>query len=351
VVAALLAGCADRALDLPPCRAVDYLSHTPDQLSGYCLLENHNGTVVAKPDVVPYDLNTPLFSDYAIKTRMVWLPPGTSIHYDDTNALDMPIGSLIAKTFAFAKDYRAPDADVRVVETRMLVRTANGWVGTGYVWNDEQSDATHAPDGDTREIDFVDAQGTPHSARYRIASEFECHSCHDSGDGVPQPIGPSARQLNRDFAYASGSENQLAHWAKLGLLSGAPDPAQAPRMPVWNDPASGSVAERARAYLDANCAHCHNADGLSQKTNLWLRWSESDPSHAGICKKTGKPEAAGGLAYDVVPGDPDHSAMIFRLASTDAGSMMPQVGRSLVHAEGLALIRAWIAGLTGGCGG
>jgi uncharacterized repeat protein (TIGR03806 family) len=344
-----LAGCYDRPLALPECRPADYLTHPPQQLSEYCVLQNQGGKVVPAVDAIPYNLNTPLFSDYALKTRLVWIPPGTHVEYDGTNAFDLPIGSIVAKTFAFAKDYRHPDQDVRLVETRILLRAANGWTGLPYVWNDAQDDATLAADGQTTDLAFVDAQGAARSAHYRVASEFECHSCHDSGDGIPQLIGPSARQLNRDYAYPAGSENQLAHWAKLGILAAAPDPASAPRLPVWNDPATGTVEARARAYLEGNCAHCHNAGGLSQKTGLWLRFDETDSTHLGICKPTGKPEVSGGFSYDVVPGDPDHSALIFRLASVDPNVMMPQIGRSVVHTEGLALVRQWIAQLPGSC--
>jgi uncharacterized repeat protein (TIGR03806 family) len=234
IASLVIAGCGERALSLPDCPASDYLTNPPGQLSGYCILQNQSGKVVPAAGVVPYDLNTPLFSDYALKTRMVWLPPGTSIEYDGENAFDMPVGSLIAKTFAFAKDERTPDADVRLVETRILMRTSNGWVGIPYVWNDAQDDATRETGGDTREIDFVDPQGTPRTAHYHVASEFECHTCHDSGEGIPEPLGPSARQLNRDFAYPTGTENQLAHWAKLSCRSGttrrpaAPSCARAP---------------------------------------------------------------------------------------------------------------------------
>jgi uncharacterized repeat protein (TIGR03806 family) len=339
------------AADTTPCaRPNDYLTSPPEKLSGYCVLENQNGRIVPLPDAVPYDLNTPLFSDYALKTRIVWVPPGTPIQYDPAAALDMPVGSIVTKTFAFAKDYRQPTADVHVVETRVLLRRQAGWVLLPYVWNDAQDDATLASAAETRPIAFIDAQGTPRTAHYFLPAERDCHSCHDSGEGVPQLIGPSARQLNRDFVYANGTENQLAHWARLGILAGAPDPRDAPRLATWNDPVTGTVAARARAYLEANCAHCHNPAGLSAKTGLFLRADEADPAHFGACRVTGADAtASGGFRYDAAPGDPDHSVIPFRLASTDPHVMMPQIGRSVVHTEGLALVREWIAGLTGSC--
>jgi uncharacterized repeat protein (TIGR03806 family) len=333
-----------------PCaRPSDYLTNPPQRLSALCVLENQNGTIVPAPGAVPYDLNTPLFSDYALKTRILWVPPGTSAQYDPTAAFDMPVGTIVTKTFAFARDYRDAAKDVRVVETRVLLRQQRGWVLLPYVWNEAQDDATLAPAGDTRKIDFIDVQGTPRTANYLLPAERDCHSCHDGGDGLVHPIGPSARQLNRDFAYAMGGENQLAHWTRLGILTGAPASDDAPRLAVWNDPSTGGVEKRARAYLDGNCAHCHNAEGLSEKTNLLLRWDEMDPAHVGVCKATGNAIAAGGFQYDILPGDPDHSVLPFRLASTDPHVMMPQIGRSVVHTEGLALVREWIAGMSGSC--
>jgi uncharacterized repeat protein (TIGR03806 family) len=339
------------APDAPTCvRPSDYITNPPQRLSRYCILENHGGAIVpAAADVVPYDLNAPLFSDYALKTRLVWVPPGTTIKYDANSAFDMPLGSIVAKTFAFPKDLRAPNVDVRVFETRILVRGAHGWTAVPYVWNDAQDDATLATSRDTRTISFVDLAGAPRTASYLLPSAFDCHACHDSAAAIPQLIGPSARQLNRPFVYATGEENQLAHWTKLGILSGAPDPKDAPRLAAWSDAAGGSVTERARAYLEGNCAHCHNADGLSAKTGLFLRADETDPARLGVCKPTGDATSAGGLTYDIVPGDADHSVLAFRLASTDPHVMMPQIGRSVVHTEGLALVRQWIAGLSGAC--
>ncbi len=352
---AIAAGCGGKVEDVGAApaacvRPADYVTNPPQHLRDYCVVTNQGGKIVpASADVVPYDLNAPLFSDYAEKTRMIWVPPGTTIRYDATAAFDMPLGSIVTKTFAFAKDMRTPDANVRVVETRVLVRTAHGWNALPYVWNDAQDDATLATAEEIRAISFVGSDGAPRTASYLLPSNFDCHSCHDSSDAIPQLIGPSARQLNRDFAYASGPENQLAHWTKLGILSGAPDPSVAPRLAAWNDAAGGSIADRARAYLDGNCAHCHSAAGLSAKTGLFLRADEADPGHFGICKPTGDATSAGGFPYDVAPGDPDHSVLPFRLGSTDPHVRMPQIGRSVVHDEGLALVRQWIAGLSGSC--
>ncbi len=127
---------------------------------------------------------------------------------------------------------------------------------------------------------------------------------------------------------------------------GAPTPAEAPRLAVWDDPASGTLDARARAWLEINCAHCHNPDGPARNSVLDLLASQRNPTSFGIMKT---PVAAGlgsgGRSYDIVPGQPDQSIMAYRIASTHPGVMMPELGKRLVHEEGVALIREWIAAM------
>ncbi|MBS2025844.1 MAG: hypothetical protein JST92_25870, partial [Deltaproteobacteria bacterium] len=183
---------------------------------------------------------------------------------------------------------------------------------------------------------------------YLVPSSTQCRQCHVLSN-VTTLIGPKARNLNRDFAYSTGTENQLAHWTSLGLLTGAPAPSAAPKLAVWNDPSTGTVDARARAYLETNCAHCHNAGGEARTTGLFLLTSETDPAVYGVCKQ---PVAAGpgsgGHTYDIVPGDPDNSILPFRMTSTQAGILMPQIGRSVEDKAGVALVRDWITGIAAG---
>jgi hypothetical protein len=156
--------------------------------------------------------------------------------------------------------------------------------------------------------------------------------------------------MNRDFNYPDMTENELARMTRLGLLDGAPSPDAAPKLPVWNDPSTGDVASRARAYLEINCAHCHNPVGLARTTGLTLFASEATPQTYGVCKPpVAAGEASNGLKYDIVPGQPDQSILVYRMESTRPGIMMPEVGRSLVHTEAVALVREWIAEMPGTC--
>ncbi|ACL66139.1 conserved hypothetical protein [Anaeromyxobacter dehalogenans 2CP-1] len=352
-LAAGLAGCGGGSSGAPagPCSppgaGVDP-DRPAQRLSELCLVEAAGGgTVAPRPGVVPYDLNTPLFSDYALKTRTVWLPPGTRAAYDAEAPLDLPVGAIVTKTFALPPDLRTPTAALRLLETRLLVRTAQGWRGYPYLWNAAQTDATFQPGGAVLQLPLVTPSGAAVTASYLVPSVTQCARCHaDTPDGALHLLGPTARNLNRTLGYPSGPENQLAHWSAAGILVGAPAPADAPRLPVWNDPGTGSVAARARAWLEVNCAFCHSPGGLARTTGLYLGTGVTDPYQLGVCKP---PVAAGpgsgGLAYDVVPGDPDASILVYRVAATDPVAVMPQLGRSVVSDEGLALVRQWIAEL------
>jgi hypothetical protein len=163
------------------------------------------------------------------------------------------------------------------------------------------------------------------------------------------PIGPTAAHLNRDFAYAEGKANQLRHWARAGYLKGLPTLADVPRDANWLD-TSQPLAARARSYLDANCAYCHNPNGQANYTSLWLTANQRMGMHTGLCKTpVAAGKATGGRLFDIVPGEPDASILPHRLRSTDVGIMMPELGRTLSDRKGVQLVRAWIGSLKGEC--
>lgn len=228
------------------------------------------------------------------------------------------------------------------METRLLIHEANGWKAWTYIWNAEQTDAYLEVAGDKQPVQFIDPKGKTIRFDYIIPNQNQCKGCHNTYE-VLTPIGPSARQLNGDLSYATGKENQLQHWMKAGLLSGLDDIAQAPKAPVWNDPHSGTLEARARTWLDINCAHCHKPGGPASTSGLFLQLSEKDPTRMGILKT---PVAAGrgaaNLQYDIVPGHPDQSILVYRMLSTDPGIMMPELSRKLTHQEGIALVQEWI---------
>jgi uncharacterized repeat protein (TIGR03806 family) len=316
----------------------------PEKLSAWRLFEN--GTVRPGKSVVPYDLNTPLFSDYAAKYRTVWMPAGQFATYHEDDTFTFPVGTILSKTFAFPK--KSGDGE-QLIETRLLVHAKNGWVALPYVWNESQTEAKLAVAGGVEDVTLRDSEGATKKTRYVIPNKNECAQCHEKSKTL-LPIGPKARQLNRDFVYAEATENQIAHWTKVGYLRGAPDVDKWPRAAVWNDAKSGSVEMRARTYLDANCAHCHQPGGSAGYTGFLLTWNENDPRRLGYCKNPNSAGYSGDLSFDVVPGKPDESILLYRMLSTRPKEMMPEIGRSVVHHEGAALVREWLGELKGSCG-
>ena len=344
------AGCGTRVEDkINPPKEVGAVGTQPfERLSQYLLFEGNPALQNPAQGVMPYDLNSALFSDYADKYRFIKLPPETQATYRPDEVFEFPVGTVIAKTFAFPRDARNPSQGRRLIETRILERQPDGWVGLPYIWNQEQTEATLDVAGDTVDVSWIHTDGRTRTDNYLIPNANQCKGCHKAGE-IMRPIGPKARNLNRDFAYSEGSENQLAHWAHRGMLVGAPRPAAAPRLAVWDDAArAGTLDERARAWLEINCAHCHSPDGPARNSGLDLVASQRNPTAFGINKP---PVAAGigsgGLAFDIVPGQPDKSILAYRIASTHPGVMMPELGKRLVHEEGVALIREWIAAMPG----
>ncbi len=357
------------AADAPWAPVRFFADGQPADLAEWNLLRVAGGRLQLNRDVLPYDLNTALFSDYAHKLRTVWMPKGQAANYDPDDEFDFPVGTVFSKTFYYPRgDGEAvlrsyddgPDlrggglelSKVRLVETRLLLRRDSGWVALPYVWNREQTQAKLMRGGELVSLELVAADGGRENADYAVPDQNQCAGCHgtDMKSKALHPIGPKARHLNRDFAYDDGLQNQIARWTRAGYLKGAPAPQQAPRDADWHDPAAPLEA-RARAYLDINCGHCHSPKGPGNTSGLWLNAATQEPLRLGRCKlPIAAGHGTGDHRYGVVPGKPDESILIYRMRSDDPSVMMPELGRSVVHEEGVKLIRDWIAAQQGQCG-
>ncbi|MGB3625159.1 MAG: SO2930 family diheme c-type cytochrome [Henriciella sp.] len=305
------------------------------KLSDYGLFKDAAARQPA-PGVIGYDLVNPLFSDHASKHRLVYVPGGKAAAYRETDVFDFPVGSVLIKTFAFAPDMRAPEEGETYKETRLLIHKADGWAARPYVWNEDGTEAVYSPAGKWLDLEFVDPGGEPVSIEYRVPNQNQCKTCHQLGDDIA-PIGPKARNLNHEGPYGKA---QLADWSARGILEGLPDAP--PEVPPLHD-ASASLEGRARAYLDINCAHCHRAEGSASNSGLWLSYTESDPTKIGLGKHpTAAGRGSGEGVFEIEPGAPDQSILAYRMASTEAGVAMPELGRALVDEDGLGVVRDWI---------
>ena len=267
--------------------------------------------------VTPYELNVPLWSDGADKLRYIYLPEGTRLEADGEGLLRFPVGAAIIKSFAFGEG-----AEQRLIETRVLLHRADGWAALPYRWNAEQTEATLALAGGRIDV----ATPTGETISYRIPNRNQCKECH-SLKGEVIPIGPKARNM---------AQTWLA-----GML--AEVPARADSLPHWDARAAGSAEPLARAYLDVNCAHCHQPGGMASNSGLDLRWEQADRQAIGIFKRpVAAGRGAGGHEFGIVPGAPDQSILAYRLASAEPGVAMPELGKSSVDPDGVAVVRRWI---------
>ena len=313
-----------------------------ETLSEYGFFSGNLAAQEPAPGVVPYALNTPLFTDYAEKLRFIKVPPGLATPYNADKVLDFPVGTVLIKTFYYPYDTRNPDKGRQLVETRLLIHETSGWKAWDYVWNEEQTDALLEVAGDTKPVSWIDEKGEKQSVEYKVPNLNQCKGCHNQKEKL-LPIGPSVSQLNGNLSYGDTTENQLLRWQRLGMLSSMPALDQLPKMPIWNDATTGTVAERARAWLDINCAHCHSPEGPARTSGLFLHWQETNATALGIMKApVAAGRGSGGRLYDIVPGQPDQSILMYRIESRDPGEMMPELGRRMVHQEGVKLVREWI---------
>jgi uncharacterized repeat protein (TIGR03806 family) len=371
------AACADGPEAVAPAPQPAFIAEgRPAALEEWGQVAVRGGALVLGEGVTAYDLNTALFSDYALKLRTVWIPGGAGpAAYHEADTFDFPVGTVITKTFFYpladsgfdevSAAGRLEDhfdgtqldlAGVRLIETRVLVRREAGWEALPYVWDEAQEAASLQRTGAFVELTLMSAARPAQGFTYAVPDVNQCAACHvlDARDGALSPIGPRARHLNGPFAYADGPENQLARWVQAGLLTGAPEPELAPRAAVWEGDVtlSGAALDAAsRAWLDINCAHCHSRTGPARTSGLYLEPSEPDGPHLGRCKP---PIAAGtgtgGRPFSIVPGAPEQSIFVHRLETERLSDMMPELGRSVTHHESAALITAWISAMSGGCG-
>lgn len=303
------------------------------RLSEYGFFETPLKELIPKTNVFPYDMNTPLFTDYALKKRFMYIPQGIAVKYEEKEALDFPVGSVLIKNFYY-DDKQLLNQKGKIIETRLLIHEEEGWKALPYIWNVEQTEAFLEITGGDKEVSLVDKG----AFNYSIPNMAQCKSCHEV-NGRIAPIGPTARQLNKEVH----GKNQLLVLSESNILEGLPDITKVQRLVVWDNENSGPLDKRARAYLEINCGHCHRPEGPGKNSGLDLTIFSASDHSLGIFKgPIAAGAGSGGLNFDIVPGDPEESILTYRMESNDPGVMMPELGRKLIHTEGVELIKQWI---------
>lgn len=303
--------------------------------------------------VVPYQPASSLFSDYAHKKRFVWLPKNTKASYNgDDNVLEFPVGAVLIKTFYY--DNVQPTNTTKIIETRLLIRKSDGWHLYDYIWNAEQTEALLDNNGNGYFVPITWIEnGSTKSTTYKIPSQTECVTCHKininhTANGEKEtPIGPKPQNLNTLYNYGTSTKNQLEKWKLMGYINNTLPPVTSIYSTVdWRD-TSKPLALRARSYLDINCAHCHREGGHCDYTPQRFNFSNTNNYTAGICLTPlfQVPDHP----YVIKAGDANQSEIIYRLDTTEGSEMMPIIGRTLIHTEGVQLIKDWINSMSPTC--
>lgn len=279
--------------------------------------------------VIPYRVNAPFWSDFAVKERYFAIPDGTRIARTAAGDFDFPAGSVILKSFRLGG---------QLIETRLFMRHPDGvWAGYTYEWNAGQTEATRVIGGKTRQ---VGAQA------WIYPSEGECMQCHTAAGGFS--LGPQVAQLNGTLTYPTSGQtaNQLATLEHINLFT-TPLPGPPATLAALVDPAdtAAPLTDRARAYLETNCAQCHRPGGPTP-TSMDLR---AATALAAMNTCNANPQSGGlGItnARVIAPGDAARSVLVARMNRRDVNAM-PPIGSNVIDASGVALLTAWVNSLTG----
>ena len=309
-------------------------------LSTYGFFEGDLADLKPNKQVVLYRPASSLFTDYAQKSRFISVPASDKITIED-GELNFPVGTILIKNFYYPSNFQNPEAERKIIETRLLIQEEDGWEAYPYIWNEEQTNAVLKVVGGEREVRFRDVNGEDQVINYLIPNKNQCKTCHNKSESL-QPIGVKIKHLNFEIDWVDTNSNQLAHWQELGILEGFEGKENYQAMIDYMD-TDQVLADRAMAYLDINCSHCHSQEGPASTSGLFLTFDQKDPMKLGIMKTpVAAGNGAGSFDFDIFPGKADESILVHRMNSTEVGTAMPELGRTTIHKEGVELIRAWI---------
>jgi uncharacterized repeat protein (TIGR03806 family) len=315
------------------------------KLSDYRFFTGTIRALTPNARVLPYEPISALFSDYAHKSRFVWMPEGVSATYSsDDNLMNFADGTVLIKNFYY--DQVLPNLDKKILETRLLIKKDGVWIFADYIWNEEQTEAHFDLDGSYVPVTWMHDDGSEKSVNFRIPSDVECYTCHKS-NGQNMPIGPKPQNLNKIYNYVDGAMNQLSKWQSVGYLSGDV-PSEIVSTVDWTD-TDQDLEMRVRSYLDANCSYCHRDEGHCYYRPLRLEFNETgDPEMLGVCEAP-QEFISNALTHIISRGNINRSVMFFRMNTTDSQYRMPLMGRTLIHEEAVELMEEYITSLSPLC--
>ena len=306
-------------IQIPSCKKDDLLDSTNNiemslKLSDYNIFQGNQSDLIPTNGFELYEISTQLFSDYAEKQRLIKIPVGSKMTASSDDLPDFPDGTIIVKTFYYFNDKRDNTKGKKIIETRLLIKSNSKWnVGT-YVWNNEQTDGNLLNTGLNKTVNWINENGTGKVISYHVPNNRECATCHNSSATVI-PIGPKIRNLNIDVVRSSATVNQLSYFQSIGILNSM-TLSSFTQLPNSHN-ISLPIADRARAYLDVNCAHCHSSNGTASGTGLYFGFQLP----LGETKITDKKN---------------------QIKTMMSAGDMPRLGTTIIDEESLSLIKAYI---------
>ena len=336
---------------LVPNRAEDTSDRFPRLLSQTGLFEDVAKHRYAK-GVIPYSVNSPFWSDGAFKERAFAIPDDASedprIEFQNQLGWTFPNGTVLIKSFSLEKQPGNSESRHRI-ETRLMVREQNEWVGYSYRWNQDGTDA-QLVDASGTDVSYsiLDANvaGGSRLQKWHYPSRAECMVCHSRAANYT--LGLQTSQLNRIYPHESPyyghDENQLVAFERMGLFK-SKLPTGPEGLPKLADPSNEQepIDARVVAYLHSNCASCHVPAGGG---NAAMELSHPTPfSKMGILDVLPKHHDLGiAGAKLVLPGSPEKSVLLERIARRGKDQMPPLASNEIDH-QAVGLIRKWIEGL------
>jgi uncharacterized repeat protein (TIGR03806 family) len=295
--------------------------------------------------VMPYTINAPFWSDGAHKERFFALPDKAAIDFAERKPWTWDDGAITIKSFSLDFEAGNPSSK-RYIETRIMLKQADQWLGYSYRWNAEQTDAVlvGAKGLDaTYEIKDAQAAGGVRKQVWHYPSRSECMFCHSRAAGFV--LGLTTPQMNREHRFPGGRvDNQLRTYAHIGIFRKAL-PKNIEAMRAYPDPfeSKADLASRVKTYFEVNCAICHVSDGggnslieLGTRTPLdKAKLIDEAPVHEDL----GIPNAR-----LIAPGSPQ-SSVLYQRITRRGRKQMPPVGSNVVDAGGAKLIEEWILAL------
>ncbi|MBF8151607.1 PQQ-dependent sugar dehydrogenase, partial [Winogradskyella sp. F6397] len=306
-------------------------------------------TLTPNSGVLPYDLVESFWSDGAEKQRWMVIPndgshdtPQEKISFSEDGDWEFPIGSVLIKHFELPIDDANPNITKRL-ETRFSVKASSGsFYFLTYKWNSAGTDAVLLDSGLDENIEITTTSGSSRYQTWSYPSTQDCIACHNPA--TKGTLGPRTRNLNSNFTYPQTSinANQLVTLSHLGILDEIIDDNTVLGYQTHKaiDDPNASLDERARSYLDNNCAYCHRPGGSGDRAQFDLRLSNTLVETGLMYAGTNSP--VDGLDKIVIAGDADNSILFHRMESVDQTVAMPPIAKNVVDQPGVDLIEEWI---------